>query len=908
VYERGANPLDVVDALSATDHALTINPSHAPALFNRALALQQLGLLQEAIVAWKQFLSVDMTSPWTDEALRALRQLRVKVPSRSAQGDTLRHLEQPDQPQLTLDRVVRDHPRLARRACETTYLGNWGAALQKGDEITANSQLALVRNIASALQRTSGETLLFDAVAVIDEITTNAGQRTTLAEGCVQYSAGRRAFNQQNISEAEARFRDAERQFNRGHSPLVYLARYSIASSLYAQQRTGEAEAMLDELAAARFDQLGYHALAGQIGWERGLAKLVRGSFSAGRRVLADSRAEFSRVGELEAAAAMDEFMAENDDFSGDTEAAWKLRLTAFPVLSHAGEAARKVTAIDAASAAFIVRGEWERAVAILNIASQSAEEMHDPLRAAHALTDRSIAFAELGDLRRAEADLRQARRWCAMLRDESQTRLIKERGLLTEALIVRDPRKSIALLDRDLAQLLAAGRSLFAGRLLLERARLHREIAAPEASRADIEEAMRMLENQRATLTSVDSRALLASTAEALTNEAVRNAFDRRAPADAFTAIERWRGRALLDALERTDDREGAAAQPLTIQEISLALAPQAAIIEYALVDNRLIIFVVRRDRIFYFDRAVDASRIHSIAAAVSAATRRTDGYSDASLMESDAAFIAPLEEALRGIQVVVFIADPRLPLPFSALRDATTGESVGSRFATVVAPSATLAIHCSLAARQRRGNVIVAVAGDAFDPNAALGLRPLIHAAAESAAVSRLYARATLLTGASATKKAVAAAAAPANIFHFAGHAASIGSRAADSGLFLAHDRDSSIVTAAEISRWPLTETRLVFLSACRTGKPGTMGDGIENLASAFVVAGAPTVIAAAWDVDDQSVADVAIRFHRFCSAGEPIASSLRHACINRDHPQWPPMMIVGGLAELVKSRKGE
>jgi CHAT domain-containing protein len=906
-YEAQSKSLEIVDALAATDRALAINPKHAAAAFNHALALQRLGLLQEAIVAWKEALRLDATSPWAGEALAALRELQLEVPSRLARQDALKALEASRQPEALFERNFRQNARLARRTCETVYLGDWGEALLRGDEATAASRLALVRRIASILRRTSGEMLLADAASVVDDTKNNVGMQKALAEGSAKYSAARRAYGQQRVLEAEGEFRECERLFARAGSPLAHLARYSVASTLYAQQRTSEAEKMLDELANEKFADRGYHALAAQIGWERGLVKLVRGAFSEGRRILSDSRAEFEQLGESEAAATMDEFTAETDDFAGDAERAWTMRITAFLALSRADDATRKVTAIDAASAAFMVRGEWERAATVLNIASHAGTELHDPLRAAHAFIDRSIALAEMGDVARAEEDLREAGRWTSMLQDESQRRAIGERGLFTEALIARDPRESIALLNRDISLVLKTDRPIFAVQLLLERARRQRALGDTDAALADIGLAMAMLESQRASVTSVDGRALLARTAESVTAEAVMIAFARHTPTAAFDAIERWRGRAVLDALERVDDRNGAAARPMSLQEISRQLSPRSAIVEYALVSDHLIAFVIHHDRSVFVERLVDTSTLRAVVEAVSTATRKIDGRSDRSLSDAYAEFITPLAEVLSGIDVVAFVPEPHLPLPFSVLFDSISRQSVGDRFSTVVAPSATLAIRCSTAARDRTGNLIVAVAGDAFDPTAASGLRTLAHAAAESGSVARMYRNATLITGVAATKRVIAKFAPSANLIHFAGHATSTGSRAADSQLFVAPDHDSGTMTAAEVSRWDLRGTRLVFLSACRTGKAGPTGDGIENLATAFLIAGTPTVIAAAWDIDDRSAAEAAVRFHRSFSTGRSAAESLRLASINPDRPPWPPLTIFGGLPELVE-KKGE
>jgi len=59
---------DLDKALAAADRAVKSNPTLAEAVFNRALALDRLSLTDEARTAWQDYLNVDDTSGWADEA------------------------------------------------------------------------------------------------------------------------------------------------------------------------------------------------------------------------------------------------------------------------------------------------------------------------------------------------------------------------------------------------------------------------------------------------------------------------------------------------------------------------------------------------------------------------------------------------------------------------------------------------------------------------------------------------------------------------------------------------------------------------------------------------------------------------------------------------------------------------
>ncbi len=72
---RDSQHQDLVKALAAADRAVKLNQSLAEALFNRALALEQLTLTDEARAGWQEYLRVDENSGWADEARQHLRGL-----------------------------------------------------------------------------------------------------------------------------------------------------------------------------------------------------------------------------------------------------------------------------------------------------------------------------------------------------------------------------------------------------------------------------------------------------------------------------------------------------------------------------------------------------------------------------------------------------------------------------------------------------------------------------------------------------------------------------------------------------------------------------------------------------------------------------------------------------------------
>jgi tetratricopeptide (TPR) repeat protein len=63
---------DAQRALDAADAALRVAPRLAAGLFNRAAALDALGDRERAADAWRAYLDVDPSSPWSEEVRRRL--------------------------------------------------------------------------------------------------------------------------------------------------------------------------------------------------------------------------------------------------------------------------------------------------------------------------------------------------------------------------------------------------------------------------------------------------------------------------------------------------------------------------------------------------------------------------------------------------------------------------------------------------------------------------------------------------------------------------------------------------------------------------------------------------------------------------------------------------------------------
>jgi CHAT domain-containing protein len=206
-----------------------------------------------------------------------------------------------------------------------------------------------------------------------------------------------------------------------------------------------------------------------------------------------------------------------------------------------------------------------------------------------------------------------------------------------------------------------------------------------------------------------------------------------------------------------------------------------------------------------------------------------------------------------------------------------------------------------------------------------------PLNGTAQEAAAIRRLLPDATVLTGARATKAALAQASSP-SILHVASHAffmpphgassspsaagtraMSVNVQAADpllrsgialAGANLARSGDAGILTALEASTLDLSGTKLVTLSACDTGLGEVKnGEGVYGLRRAFFLAGAETLVMSLWPVSDYVTRGVMTGYYGGLSHGLGRGAALRKVQLSmlrdpqRRHPFYWAAFIQAG-----------
>jgi CHAT domain-containing protein len=174
-------------------------------------------------------------------------------------------------------------------------------------------------------------------------------------------------------------------------------------------------------------------------------------------------------------------------------------------------------------------------------------------------------------------------------------------------------------------------------------------------------------------------------------------------------------------------------------------------------------------------------------------------------------------------------------------------------------------------------------AAAGRGFD------FHPLPYSREEVGRIAALYPNGTARTflGVEASEERAKSIGKSARILHFATHGRYDNRFPLNSYLALTiprefrRDQDNGLLQAWEIFESVRLDADLVVLSACESGLGDEIdGEGLKGLTRAFQFAGARTVVASLWQVDDQATAELMQRFYLYLKMGASKDEALRAA----------------------------
>lgn len=479
--------------------------------------------------------------------------------------------------------------------------------------------------------------------------------------------------------------------------------------------------------------------------------------------------------------------------------------------------------------------------------------------------------------------------------------------------------------------------------------ARLHREEKQLARSRAEMEEAIELIESRRAALVSQDLRATYFAGKRDYYEYLVAILVDQGEPAAALALADRARGRQLLDRLADTlaGLRQGvpapllarerkvqqainavaeqgarpklsallreahdlaeeirrqspryaslASPEPVTAPQMQQLLAPGEVLVQYLLSEPSSFVWTVTATEILV-DRLPGRRAIDQLVRPWRTAITQRAGWADAASSLRRTLIPRTLDRHRR----VILATD-------GALESIPFGLILGDRFEVANLPSAT-ALALWRAGGARTAKRVDVLADPVFSPSdarltQAAAVAPanvrarLRFSRTEAESIGALVPMASLRIALDfSANRSFLKSAGDAAVLHLATHTEVDSTQPELSGLALSqYDAQGrpvdGFVRLGEVFGLSL-RARLVTLSACRSaGGTELPGEGLVSLTRGFLYAGAGAVLASLWDVDDRATAELMRRFYRaHLQQKLPPPAALRAAQMSlRAEPGW-------------------
>ena len=880
------------EVLLALDHleALRRLSTSPEVLFNRALALEGLGLTFEARAAWSEYLESDGGSAWADEAYGRREGLSARLDSARLPSDQAFRDAFAAGDSLSLDALARRFPQRARELALTELV----PALLQANE-NAASRWRGAAALGAALQDHSVSDLVESLRAAIDHSTLER----SLPQGLAAFRAGTVAWNEGRFDAAIVSYTDATAAVGGDGGVLTRWAILEIGSSYYMQNVFDRADSRFN-LVLATVDSMRYPAQHARALWGKGVVAARRGRLEEAWEHLARGSRTFERLGELENAAflaAMSGQMLADLGRPGD---AWPHLLGAIVTLSDLPPTNRLHSALINAARAASNEGLHHAALLIQGAGVRTAREVGTPWAVAEALLNLGGMQSRLGNLGGARTSLSEARR----IASEMEPGERRERTLAGirrwESRILSGSRPEVAAARLDSVLRFYEARDEFIGMAgtYLERAQSARRAGDPMRTLLDLERAVAVVESQHVAISDLVLSTSFGEMWQSVFDEMIDfQITGRRDPWTALAYLERSRRlfletRAVPSVAERTENLERTSREG-------------TALLQYALVSGRIHRWAFLDGQRHFSTLAVSGDSVASLIDSLQAMHRPRPLQAD-SLLRSLGALLLPVGLSEAGRRLVVVPDRALNRLPFGVLIEPRGGRRLLELWSVLVAPSFDVhfaAQRVSDGAAQGAlliGNPLVAA-----DPDPRLVDLP--GAEREVQAIADLYPGTEGLVGAAATRTAFLATLDRHPILHFGGHAFYDERHPEASYLVLSSGIDgrSDRLYTRDLFDLELDTLRLVVLSACNSQAPSAgRGAGLWGLALPFLNAGAHTVVGALWPVDDAAAEALMIRFHEEVASGAAAPEALRTAqleLLRSIDPRLAPLSAWGGFQVL-------
>lgn len=942
--EEAGSSESFAKSLRHLNKALELDPSLLEALFNRALVRKHLKLFRLAEDDWKAYLEKDATSPWADEARQNLKSIEEQ------KGGSAQNREQIFQSFLAARQAADAETAWILLSRSRDFTGSFIEnrlldehldAATKGHDGEAREWLQALSYAGDLGIRRAGDHFIFDLVKFYAAATRDRQVVLVKARGLLR--SGHEHLQQDRTDEALVLYGEAGRIFEQnGDDCEALFVRYPVGHSRLLQ---GESMQSLTE-----FEAVSHVSEANHYRWLLGqslnaLANVHIGlnNYSVALEHSQRSLEILKQVGDSVGVVKVnDQLGVEYLRFGNPREALGFHRRAVTLANEDSLGPLPLWRSYFTAAMPFHALGLGDAAIDFTQEALRLAEATKSPMNVSRSYAHLGLMYGSRGSHDDAIAHIQRAFDSGKSVQTEKvRTNALAYASLQFGNLYRLAGNFSRAIESYDEAIRLYDQLNFQAFSYVAHKGKflscVARQGGCPSVEE-ELETALRLYEQHRAKILETRNRYSFFDTEQGVYDVAIDYEFtvrdDKR---KAFDHSEKCRARSLLDPANAGDPqrehhtasglRPPQLAEPERLAEIQKQMPAEAQIVQYAVLNDKLLIWFVSRTRFEGFQQPISANGLEEkVVNYLRLISGRSEGDDDGRRREAAELYdllIKPVAQLLDGGKLLCIVPDKILNrLPYAALASPAQGRYLIEDYALTFSPSSTMFVRRSKTALERLGpgpERLLSVGDPRFDHKAFPSYSYLPAAGVEAREIAALYDSTDILTGADATEARVVRAMEKADVIHLATHSIVDEHSPMNSKLLLAKaagdapgpDNADGALLTNEIYGLSLPRTRLVVLSACRTAAEQYYGgEGMVGIWSPFATRNVPLVVASLWPVDSDSTKELMINFHKLRRRGDlSTASALRQAQIGmlrgahnsyRQPYHWASFIAIGGYTK--------
>lgn len=942
--EVGKGYADVGASLAHFERALELDGSLLDAIFNRALALERLKAFGQAQEAWMRYLERDSSSGWAEEARRHLELLDER-----RRRETSQNKEQVLKEFLEAHRLGDDARawqvisrnreaitgKLISAQLVDAYL-NFSLAGRPGEAREALRALHYAGELDSkhAGDNYTAEIARFYGLSP-------PGRLTVLSRARGHVRRGFEWCQQAKFGDAAGEFEKARAAFDgAGAEPEVYFSDYWIGYSYQQRAQSVEGLSVLRNLI--------------QVCKQKGYKWLLAQALNTSSNIQTALKNYSEAIAETDQSLALSEQIGDNYTVQKNlAQQADKYRILGdhHQMLKYLGRCLEQSKAAwpgarqmwrnyDTAANAFLALGLYPAAFAYNKESLRLGLTEEDPSMIYVSLTHLGVVTSQL---RNQEEGIELARQALAIGQKLSGTpegqRMTAYCALQLGHLYrqVGDPVRALESYEQAIGIYDGLKFQIFSydahkGKLLC-----HIALGDDEASLRELRTALELVEANRKTILEEQVKNQYFDAEQSFYDLAVDFAYARLGERQrAFDYSEASRARSLLDLIRRSRTRASvnlepaevhSISEPLTLQQIRERMPEQTQILQYAVLEHKILIWFVSRGDFDVKEINVAPGELDKLVRRYRQLISNPPGDNDGEMRDLAIRLydilLKPVEHSLDVNKAVCVVPDKFLnQLPFGALISPTSGNYFIVDYAVLFSPSSsvfTVSSEASVEKAESSDEKLLSVGNSSFDRRAFPRLPELPSAEREAVKIIEFYDGAKPpLVGPAASKERIMRDLPDVDVANLALHYVVDEDYPMNSRFLLANGGGAGRAAGSEGSdlqiydlyRMNLKRLRLAVLSACQTGvERFYKGEGMIGMSRAFIASGVPTVVASLWPVESDATAELMISFHEHRKRGNnATVEALRRAQLGMvagdvqryRHPYyWAPFVVIGGYS---------